>query len=57
MFQTNRWRIFPGDLVYVNHGPHREQSGKVLQVLKDRRVPQVLVEGVNLVRVLRALVY
>lgn len=50
MFQRNRWRIAPGDLVYVNHGPHRGKHGKVLDVIKDRKVPQVIVEGVNQVR-------
>jgi len=48
MFESGRWRIFPGDEVYVNHGPYARQAGKVLEVIKDRRVPQVLVEGVNL---------
>jgi hypothetical protein len=50
MFQTGRWRIFVGDMVFVNHGPHKGASGRVLQVIRDRRVPQVVVEGVNLVR-------
>ncbi|KAJ9516589.1 hypothetical protein QJQ45_027156, partial [Haematococcus lacustris] len=48
MFPRRRWRIFPGDFVFVNHGQHASQSGKVLQVIKDRREPQVIVEGINL---------
>lgn len=49
MFETGRWRIFRGDEVFINNGPHANMSGKVLEVIKDKRVPQVLVEGVNLV--------
>jgi ribosomal protein L24 len=48
-FERGRWRIFVGDEVVVNHGPFRAQSGKVLQVIQDTRVPQVVVQGVNLV--------
>lgn len=54
MFQNNRWRIFPGDEVCVIDGPLKEQTGKVIDVIKDVRVPQVVVEGVNLVRAAKA---
>ncbi len=50
MFKRDRWRIFPGDVVWVNGGECKGETGKVLQVIKDKRVPQVIVEGVNLVR-------
>eukprot|EP00195_Chlamydomonas_chlamydogama_P016197 CAMPEP_0202895432 /NCGR_PEP_ID=MMETSP1392-20130828/4639_1 /ASSEMBLY_ACC=CAM_ASM_000868 /TAXON_ID=225041 /ORGANISM="Chlamydomonas chlamydogama, Strain SAG 11-48b" /LENGTH=262 /DNA_ID=CAMNT_0049580443 /DNA_START=40 /DNA_END=825 /DNA_ORIENTATION=- len=47
MFKTGRWRIFPGDEVMVRRGPDQGCTGKVLQVIQDTRVPQVIVEGVN----------
>jgi len=44
-----RWRIVEGDEVVVRGTQFSGQIGKVLAVLRDPRVPQVVVEGVNLV--------
>lgn len=49
MFQSGRWRLHPGDTVLVRAGPHKGQTGKILEVIKDKRVPHVIVEGVNMV--------
>lgn len=51
MFKTNRWRICRDDLVYILSGPDKGKTGKVLEIIKDTRTPQVIVEGRNLVRV------
>eukprot|EP00798_Chlamydomonas_sp_ICE-L_P022379 gene22379-29484_t len=48
MFKSGRWRIFRDDIVVLRSGPEKGQTGRVLEVLKDDRVPQVLVEGLNL---------
>ncbi|KAG2440757.1 hypothetical protein HXX76_003614 [Chlamydomonas incerta] len=48
MFKTDRWRICRDDLVYILSGPDKGKTGKVLEVLKDTRIPQVIVEGRNL---------
>ncbi|KAG2496780.1 hypothetical protein HYH03_005188 [Edaphochlamys debaryana] len=48
MFVTNRWRICRDDIVYILSGPDKGKTGKVLEVFKDKRVPQVIVEGRNL---------
>jgi len=48
MFERNRWRIFPGDEVCVIDGPLKGSTGKVLDVIKDKRVPQVIINGVNM---------
>jgi ribosomal protein L24 len=52
MFKRDRWRIFRGDTVRVVLWSHPDyfREGRVLEVVKDRRVPQVIVEGINLVR-------
>jgi ribosomal protein L24 len=41
--------------VVVNSGEHKSKSGRVLQVIQDLRVPQVVVQGINLVSSRRAL--
>ena len=48
-FIRNRWRIVEGDEVVVRGTRFAGQIGKVLAVIRDKRVPQVVVEGVNLV--------
>ncbi|KAF5834181.1 hypothetical protein DUNSADRAFT_9256 [Dunaliella salina] len=48
MFPRSRWRIVEGDEVVVRGTQFSGQIGKVLAVLRDVRVPQVVVEGVNL---------
>ncbi len=50
MFKTDRWRICRDDLVYILSGADKGKTGKVLEVIKDKRMPQVIVEGRNLVR-------
>lgn len=49
MFPRGRWRIFRDDIVTIRRGPEKGMTGRVLEVLKDLRVPQVVVEGLNLV--------
>lgn len=49
MFPKQKWRICKDDIVYILCGPERGQTGRVLEVIKDTRVPQVVVEGKNLV--------
>ncbi|MEW5299009.1 MAG: hypothetical protein WDW36_002067 [Sanguina aurantia] len=48
MFPRGRWRIFRDDMVIIRRGPEKGMTGRVLEVLKDTRVPQVVVEGLNL---------
>ncbi|GLI64386.1 hypothetical protein VaNZ11_007652, partial [Volvox africanus] len=48
MFKTDRWRICRDDVVYILSGPDKGKTGKVLEVVKDQRVPRVIVEGRNL---------
>ena len=50
MFQNKQWRIFVDDLVQVVTGAEKGASGKVLAVIKDNKQPEVIVEGVNMVR-------
>ena len=54
MFKRNKWRICRDDLVQIIRGPEKGQVGRVLEVIKDDRVPQVIVEGKNLVSPLAA---
>lgn len=48
MFKTGRWRICRDDVVCIMKGPERGETGRVLEVYKDVRQPQVIVEGRNL---------
>ena len=50
MFQKNQWRILPDDLVQVVTGSETGATGRVLAVIKDKKQPEVIVEGVNMVR-------
>ena len=50
MFERNKWRILRGDTVMVVAGPDKHQTGVVTKVIRDKKVPRVLVEGLNLVR-------
>lgn len=50
MFQKDKWRILRGDLVQITAGDERGLTGRVMRVVRDRRRPQVFVEGRNLVR-------
>jgi large subunit ribosomal protein L24 len=50
MFRTAKWRIGRDDQVYILSGPDKGKTGRVMEIFKDARVPQVVVEGRNLVR-------
>lgn len=50
MFKHNQWRIYPDDVVQVITGPEKGITGKVLAVIKDKKQPEVIVEGINMVR-------
>ena len=46
------WRLFIGDEVQVvKKGPEEGARGRVIAILKDEKKPEVIVEGLNLVRV------
>ncbi len=42
-------RICRDDVVYILNGRDRGKTGRVLEVFKDTRLPQVIVEGCNMV--------
>ncbi|GFR51858.1 hypothetical protein Agub_g14330, partial [Astrephomene gubernaculifera] len=48
MFKTDRWRICRDDIVYILSGHDKGKTGKVLEIFKDTKVPQVIVEGRNM---------
>ena len=50
MFQKKEWRIFVDDVVQVVTGPEKGATGKVLAIIKDKKQPELFVEGVNMVR-------
>lgn len=50
MFQKNQWCIFVDDMVQVVTGAESGATGRVLAVIKDKKQPEVIVEGVNMVR-------
>jgi ribosomal protein L24 len=50
MFKTTKWRICRDDIVCILSGADKGKTGRVLEVFRDARVPQVIVEGRNLVR-------
>jgi hypothetical protein len=50
MFESNKWKVLRGDEVMVMAGKDRGTTGTVLQVLRDKSRPRVVVEGRNLVR-------
>jgi len=50
MFASNKWKVLRGDEVMVMAGKDRGTTGTVLQVLRDKARPRVVVEGRNLVR-------
>lgn len=49
-FQRGKWKILRGDLVHITAGKDKGQQGVVSKVIRDDRVPRVIVEGRNLVR-------
>ena len=50
MFKKNKWNILRGDTVKILAGKDRGQVGKVTRVIRDPRIPRLVVEGLNLVR-------
>lgn len=50
MFQKKQWRIFADDVVQVVTGAEKGATGKVLAVIRDAKQPEVIVDGVNMVR-------
>ncbi|KAG1679971.1 hypothetical protein FOA52_007035 [Chlamydomonas sp. UWO 241] len=48
MFGHNQWRIYVDDVVQVVTGSEKGATGRVLQVIKDNKQPEVVVEGVNM---------
>ena len=49
MFKNDKWHIVRGDTVKLLCGKDKGQVGTVLKVLRDERIPRVLVGGLNLV--------
>lgn len=49
MFKNDKWHIVRGDTVKILSGKDKNQVGTVLKVIRDERIPRVLVEGLNLV--------
>lgn len=50
MFKRGKWNIVRGDSVKVLAGKDKGQVGTVTKVIRDTRIPRVLVDGLNLVR-------
>lgn len=49
MFDRNKWKILRGDQVMITTGKDSGQTGTVTKVIRDRKFPRVIVEGLNLV--------
>lgn len=49
MFYSNKWKVLRGDQVMIMAGKDKGQTGTVLQVIRDKARPRVVVEGRNLV--------
>lgn len=49
MFERKKWNILRGDTVKVLAGKDKGQVGTVTKIIRDVRVPRVIVEGINLV--------
>ena len=54
MFKNDKWHILRGDTVKVLSGKDKGQVGTVQKVIRDERIPRVIVEGLNLVQALAA---
>jgi ribosomal protein L24 len=50
MFPNGNWKILRGDKVVITAGRDKGQTGIVKQVIRDVKIPRVIVEGRNLVR-------
>lgn len=49
MFSKDKWKILRGDKVVITAGRDKGQSGIVKKVIRDDKIPRVVVEGRNLV--------
>lgn len=49
MFERNKWKILRGDKVVIIAGRDKGETGIVSKVIRDDRIPRVIVEGRNLV--------
>jgi KOW motif len=49
MFHRDQWRILRGDKVQIITGKDKGEIGIVKKVIRDKRVPKLIVEGRNLV--------
>lgn len=50
MFQSGKYKILRGDKVIITAGKDKGQTGIVSKVIRDEKIPRVIVEGRNLVR-------
>ncbi len=50
MFDKDKWKILRGDKVVITAGKDKGQTGIVTKVIRDEKIPRVIVEGRNLVR-------
>lgn len=49
MFKRRKWHILRGDTVEILSGKDAGQQGVVRSVIRDVKIPRVVVEGRNLV--------
>jgi ribosomal protein L24 len=49
MFPKDKWKILRGDKVVITAGKDKGQTGIVSKVIRDEKIPRVIVEGRNLV--------
>lgn len=49
MFPKEKWKVLRGDKVIITAGKDKGQTGIVSKVIRDERIPKVIVEGRNLV--------
>lgn len=50
MFKKDMWKIVRGDMVAVLSGKEKGAQGIVREVIRDKKFPRVVVEGLNKVR-------
>ncbi|CAK0735740.1 hypothetical protein CVIRNUC_000631 [Coccomyxa viridis] len=48
MFDKDKWKILRGDKVVITAGKDKGQTGIVTKVIRDEKIPRVIVEGRNL---------
>jgi len=48
MFPKDKWKILRGDKVVITAGKDKGQTGIVSKVIRDEKIPKVIVEGRNL---------